>query len=142
VFTSKFVGNGPSSYEKRIYRAAASQRLRNTGLEDRGIVVRLPVIRPVLGHTESPILCIPAPIFLGVRGSGRETKHLSSFSAEVEKKNEAVPPFLLYIYIYIYIYLYGVDKGNFIFIYFLSMNRVLCLQKITSNFHTIIIYDP
>jgi len=32
VFTSKYVGNGPSSYEKRIYRAAVSQRLRNTGL--------------------------------------------------------------------------------------------------------------
>ena len=26
VFTSKFVGTGPSSYEKRIYRAAVSQR--------------------------------------------------------------------------------------------------------------------
>jgi len=34
VFTSKFVGTGPSSYEKRIYRAAVSQRLRNTGLEN------------------------------------------------------------------------------------------------------------
>ena len=33
VFTSKFVGTGPSSYEKRIYRAAVSQRLRNTALE-------------------------------------------------------------------------------------------------------------
>jgi len=33
VFTSKFVGTGPSSYEKRIYRAAVSQRLRNTGLD-------------------------------------------------------------------------------------------------------------
>ena len=33
VFTSKSVGTGPSSYEKRIYRAAVSQRLRNTGLE-------------------------------------------------------------------------------------------------------------
>jgi len=32
VFTSKFVGTGPSSYEKRIYRAAVPQRLRNTGL--------------------------------------------------------------------------------------------------------------
>jgi len=32
VFTSKFVGTGPSSYEKRIYRAAVSQRLRNTAL--------------------------------------------------------------------------------------------------------------
>ena len=35
VFTSKFVGTGPSSYEKRIYRAAVSQRLRNTGFEQR-----------------------------------------------------------------------------------------------------------
>ena len=33
VFRSKFVGTGPSSYEKRIYRAAVSQRLRNTVLE-------------------------------------------------------------------------------------------------------------
>jgi len=32
VFTRKFVGTGPSSYEKRIYLAAVSQRLRNTGL--------------------------------------------------------------------------------------------------------------
>jgi len=30
LFTSTFVGTGPSSYEKRIYRAAVSQRLRNT----------------------------------------------------------------------------------------------------------------
>ena len=33
VFTSKFVGTGPSSYKKRIYRAAVSQRLRNTALQ-------------------------------------------------------------------------------------------------------------
>jgi len=33
VFTTKFVGTGPSSYEKGIYRAAVSQRLRNTALE-------------------------------------------------------------------------------------------------------------
>ena len=38
VFTIKSVGTGPSSYEKRIYRAAVSQRLRNTVLE--GIMVR------------------------------------------------------------------------------------------------------
>jgi len=31
--TSKFVWTGPMSYEKRIYRAAVSQRLRNTGIE-------------------------------------------------------------------------------------------------------------
>jgi hypothetical protein len=30
VFTSKFVGTGPSFYKKRIYRAAVSQKLRNT----------------------------------------------------------------------------------------------------------------
>ena len=33
VLTSKSVGTGPSSYEKRIYRAAVSQSLRNTDLE-------------------------------------------------------------------------------------------------------------
>ena len=32
VFTSESVRTGPSSYEKRIYRTAVSQRLRNTGL--------------------------------------------------------------------------------------------------------------
>ena len=34
VFTSKFVGTGPSSYENRIYRDAVSQRLRNTDIQD------------------------------------------------------------------------------------------------------------
>ena len=38
VFTSKSVRTGPSAYEKRIYRAAVSQRLRNTAVED---VIRL-----------------------------------------------------------------------------------------------------
>jgi hypothetical protein len=33
VFMNKFVATGPSSYKKRIYRAAVSQRLRNTDLE-------------------------------------------------------------------------------------------------------------
>jgi len=33
VFTSKFVGTGPSSYEERIYGAAVSQRLRSTVLD-------------------------------------------------------------------------------------------------------------
>jgi len=32
LFTSKFVGTGPSSYEKRIYRSAVSQSSRNTDL--------------------------------------------------------------------------------------------------------------
>jgi len=32
VFTSKFVWTGPSSFKKRIHRAAISQGLRNTDL--------------------------------------------------------------------------------------------------------------
>ena len=32
VYTSTFVGTGSPSYEKRIYRTAVSQRLRNTAL--------------------------------------------------------------------------------------------------------------
>jgi len=34
VFMSKCVGTGPSSYKKRIYRAAVSQRLRNIVLQE------------------------------------------------------------------------------------------------------------
>jgi len=33
VLTSKYVGTGPSSYEKWIYRAAVSQMLRNSDLD-------------------------------------------------------------------------------------------------------------
>jgi len=33
VFTSKFVGTGPSSFKKRIYLVAVSQRLKNTGVD-------------------------------------------------------------------------------------------------------------
>jgi len=41
VFTSEFVGTGPSSCEKRNYRSAVSQRLRNTVLEDpAGSIIR------------------------------------------------------------------------------------------------------
>ena len=39
VFTSKFIGTEPSSYEKRIYRAAVSQRLRSAGLVDVSVFV-------------------------------------------------------------------------------------------------------
>jgi len=34
LFTSKFVGAGPSCYKKRIYRAAVSQRLSNIDIHD------------------------------------------------------------------------------------------------------------
>jgi hypothetical protein len=36
-----FFVTGPSSYKKRIYRAAVSQRLRNTGLEHNSLFVGL-----------------------------------------------------------------------------------------------------
>jgi len=39
MFTSKFVGTGPSSYEKRIYPAAVSQRMRNTALKKYGFLI-------------------------------------------------------------------------------------------------------
>ena len=32
ALTSKSVGTGPSSHEKRIYRAAVSQKLKNTDI--------------------------------------------------------------------------------------------------------------
>jgi len=41
VFTSKFVGTGPSSYEKRIYRVAVSRKLRNTALDSTASVIRV-----------------------------------------------------------------------------------------------------
>jgi len=40
VFTSKFLRTGPLSYKKRIYRAAVSQRLRNTTLQLLSLAVR------------------------------------------------------------------------------------------------------
>jgi hypothetical protein len=33
VFTSNFVGTGPSSYDKRVYQTAVLQGLRNTALD-------------------------------------------------------------------------------------------------------------
>ena len=38
---SKLIGTGPSSYKKRIYRAAVSQRLRNTGLDDVNFIINV-----------------------------------------------------------------------------------------------------
>jgi len=45
VFTSKSVGTGPRSYEKRIYRAAVSQSLTNTDLS--GVVPERSVLQIV-----------------------------------------------------------------------------------------------
>jgi len=52
LFMSKFVGTGPSSYEKRVYRAVVSQRMRNTDLETS--TLRHP--RPKLGSSMKGIL--------------------------------------------------------------------------------------
>ena len=46
VPTSKSVGTGPSCYEKRIYRAAFSQRLRDTALD------------PLASRTHDARICI------------------------------------------------------------------------------------
>jgi len=48
---SKFVGTEPSSYEKRIYEAVVSQRLRNTDLQEfidfsiNSVIILLPYIQ-------------------------------------------------------------------------------------------------
>jgi hypothetical protein len=39
VFTSKFVGTGPSSYKKKNLLAAVSKRLRTTVLDRPGTVI-------------------------------------------------------------------------------------------------------
>jgi hypothetical protein len=53
VFTSKFVGTGPSSYKKRIYRTEVSQRLRNTALDIQ--LINATNIQNT--KTETPVVC-------------------------------------------------------------------------------------
>jgi hypothetical protein len=62
VFTSKFVGTGPSSYKKIIYRAAVSQRLRNTGI-DRNHLRAIRLLKPE-GMRDS-------------RGEGRNARYIA-----------------------------------------------------------------
>ena len=50
VFTSKSVETGPSSYKKRIYRAAVSQGLSNTDLRHCFLLTSPQVWRPRLEH--------------------------------------------------------------------------------------------
>ena len=52
LFTGKFVGTGPLSYEKRIYRAAASQRLINTLLK--GTITTIICLMNVIDCENSP----------------------------------------------------------------------------------------
>ena len=57
VFTSKFVGTGPSSYKKKIiYWAAVSQRLRNTALAYPVHVHKPRVLKIKLSQPVSPAI--------------------------------------------------------------------------------------
>jgi len=61
VFTSKFVGTGPLSFEKRIYQSTVSQRLRNTGLH-RGVQpsrLESAVFHLIARHVELRMLPLP-----------------------------------------------------------------------------------
>jgi len=108
VFTSKSVGTGPSSYEKRIYRAAVSQILRNTGLEyevdDRGIVVQIlaeardfslfhSVSSPALGPIKPPVHLVQGTLYPVSKQPRGEDNHTSPSSAEV-KNGGVLPPLL------------------------------------------------
>jgi len=65
VFTRKFDGTGPSFYEKRIYRAAVSQRLRNTAvmLVQYGRGYYRNSVRPHLGFSPSfDVICPTAQL--------------------------------------------------------------------------------
>jgi len=57
VFTGKFVGTGPSSYEKRIYRAMVLQRLRNTGLEYHKPLKVPGILLRHSGDYPAPLIC-------------------------------------------------------------------------------------
>jgi len=72
VLTSKSIGTGPSSYEKRIYRVAVSQRLRSTvimsyrsktGVTDSCAVVSEPIRHPhrpsVRAHSQLYVSVVP-----------------------------------------------------------------------------------
>ena len=61
VFTSKFVGNGPSSYEKRIYRVAVSQRLRNTVLVTHSYVTSMKMAIMVMSKKTAVLILKKAP---------------------------------------------------------------------------------
>jgi len=58
VFTGKFVGTGPSSYEKRIYLAAVSQRSRNTALGAIGMDIQEGTLASLLNPTSFKYLPI------------------------------------------------------------------------------------
>ena len=94
VFMSKFVGAGPSSYEKRIYQAAVSQRLRNTALCVGEFMVQNPVgmrfftpIQKVPGA--HPVSCtMGAGSFTGVKRPECGIDHPTLHCSEVKERAE------------------------------------------------------
>ena len=98
VFTSKSVGTGPSSYENRIYRAAVSQRLRNTVLHSSTLfytVLHSFTLFYTVLHCStqfytvlhSSTRCAPTGVlFLELKRLGRDVDHWHSSSAEVRNE--------------------------------------------------------
>ena len=60
VFTSKFVGTGPSSYENRIYWATVSQRFKNTGLHH----LTLYIFHTTILHSQNSVPACCTIIFI------------------------------------------------------------------------------
>ena len=54
LFTSKSVWTGPSSYEKRIYRAAVSQKFRKTDLNSQRAFKKPLVIAHYINVSQQP----------------------------------------------------------------------------------------
>jgi len=73
---SKFVGTGPSSYEKRIYRAAVSQRLRNTGLRCGSAATRLLGLRVRISPVACMSLCCESCLLSGRGETTDSSLHL------------------------------------------------------------------
>jgi len=83
VFTSKFVGTGHSSYEKRIYRAAVSQRLRTTGL-DSDLHVATSPISPAVNTLVGNKHCRFLSMIVFWRFSARISAMSSAFRTHLE----------------------------------------------------------
>ena len=66
VLTSKYVGTGPSSYEKRIYRPAVSQRLRNTALRYTFLMIVLMMMMMTTTTTTTTKTTLIFPWFLTI----------------------------------------------------------------------------
>jgi hypothetical protein len=85
VFTSKFVGTGPSSYEKGIYRAAVSQRLRNTALNS-----RLKAGKLLTAYEESQNACQSVVVLLFFYSRVPSGKNPPPFNAFQHKETDAI----------------------------------------------------